>query len=261
MADSAHEAQATIVVLVEFVAVIAIIAFLIFLYTQRKIFSGFWHFICQSFRRKPTSPSSKSDGPTQLTSRDLEKGVAAGQPGITMASGSLTRVLAYIQGLPRESDDYFTMHEISITASARSREVTESVRALTERSDEGSEESLESNWIEIIQNFPVPPDSAVLRRMLEGGFSHDLGLELNSGLEQTPAGNSQTQVEEVTSASNVPSQDDDKDKTPVLANDSSRVPPASPPLSSTAIDLTTSSSKLCTWLSHADNATHPPPAP
>ena len=148
-------------VLLEFFAVIGVVFFLLLFYRHKdKIARSLQS--CASLFKKDKADNSRD---TPSASNDLEKGSSSeGQPSegqpIRKRSSLHARVLAYLQTLPREGHDFIQTREIQ-TGESSVGDITEDY--------EGSEESLESNWIEIIYDFPAPPaETDVFKVVSEG---------------------------------------------------------------------------------------------
>ena len=73
--------------------------------------------------------------------------------GESLSGPSLARVLAYIDALPPDTNDYFTIREVSIRS--------ESEIGSEDISD--TETAIDLGWLEVVRDFPQPPDVALLR--------------------------------------------------------------------------------------------------
>ncbi|KAL5498741.1 hypothetical protein ACEPAH_2096 [Sanghuangporus vaninii] len=158
-------------VLLKFFAVIGGFFFLLLFYTQKNkllyLPRYFWS-LCG--KRVRTKDSSKRED-EQAAETDLEKGGSsvevAVQPSEEQYRGvrlnSHARVLAYLYALPRESHDFLEMREVSNCSSEERSAGRTSSDGDSAESSYGTDESLESNWVEIVHNFPVPPGADNLK--------------------------------------------------------------------------------------------------
>ncbi|OCB90819.1 hypothetical protein A7U60_g1928 [Sanghuangporus baumii] len=161
----------SIEVLLKFFAVIGGFFFLLLFYAHKNkllyLPHLFWS-LCE--KRVRMKDSSKREG-EQASEADLEKGGSSVEVAVQpseeqyrgVRSNSHARVLAYLYTLPRESHDFLEMCEVSNCSSEERSAGQTSSDGDSAESSYGPDKSLESNWVEIVHNFPVPPGSGDLK--------------------------------------------------------------------------------------------------
>ncbi|KAL5476740.1 hypothetical protein ACEPAI_2926 [Sanghuangporus weigelae] len=159
------------VLLLKFFAVIGGFFFLLLFYTQKNkllyLSRCFWS-LCG--KRVGTKDSSKRIG-DQAAEADLEKGGSSVEVAVQQSeeqfrgvrSSAHARVLAYLYTLPRESHDFLEMREVSNCSSEERSAGQTSSDGDSAESSYGTDESLESNWVEIVHSFPIPPGADDLK--------------------------------------------------------------------------------------------------
>lgn len=155
-------------VIIEFFSFVGCFSLALFIYTHRKALTD----LRRAFRRRKdaTNLSTAVSPNGQAAHHDLEKGIHV-PPGRPTALEPNTdphiRILTYLHELPQEASDYMTMREISIGPEGGQLGVNEI---------KYSEAPDDSSWIEIINNFPPPPDAALVRSLHENSTSANIGL-------------------------------------------------------------------------------------
>ncbi|KAL5514408.1 hypothetical protein ACEPAG_2496 [Sanghuangporus baumii] len=171
MSQSASHDDRTIEVLLKFFAVIGGFFFLLLFYTQKNkllyLPRCFWS-LCGKMVGTKDSSKRECD---QAVEADLEKGGSsvevAVQPSAEeqyrgVRSNTHARVLAYLYTLPRESHDFLEMRELSTCSSEEHSSGQTSSDRDSAESSYGTDESLESDWVEIVHSFPIPPGAGDL---------------------------------------------------------------------------------------------------